>query len=98
MQLKKPIKSLKASMKEDKRYLLLSGQELKTQVEKSILEFVGVLGMSKTGLNWIKNGKDWAIIGVNREMLNQVQASFSVWSKKIEVTRVSGTLKGLKSK
>jgi len=89
------MKALKPSMREKKRYLLLEGDDLKKNVEKSILDFIGVFGFSKTGLEWIKQRANNAIICINREMVNQVRASFVVWNKKIEVKRVSGTLKGL---
>lgn len=90
------MKALRPSMKEKKRYLLIAGKELRKNVEKAILDFIGVWGMSKTGLEFIKDNKDSAIICVNREMINSVRAALCVWPKKIEVKRVSGTLKGLK--
>ena len=80
-------------MRENKRYLLVKGDV--NEIEKAIFDFIGVLGMSKVGLNWIKRGKESAVIGVNRESLNHVRASFVVWPKKIEVLKVSGTLRGL---
>jgi len=83
-------------MREKKRYLLVRGKNLKMNVEKAILDFIGVLGMSKTGLGWIKSGKDSAIISVNREALNEVRASFAVWPETIKVDKVSGTLKSLR--
>ncbi len=85
------MKALRPSMKENKRYLFLKGSNLKSNVEKSILEFIGVLGMSKCGLSWIKSN----IICINREMVDNVRASFAVSPEKIEVLKVSGTLKGL---
>jgi RNase P/RNase MRP subunit POP5 len=91
------MKALKPSMREKKRYLLLEGEDLKKNVEKSILDFIGVFGFSKTGLEWIKQRGDSAIICINREIVNQVRASFAVWPKKIEIKRVSGTLKALGS-
>ena len=81
------------SMRENKRYLLVSGQV--SDIEKAILEFIGVLGMSKTGLSWIKSGKNSAVICVNRESVNYVRASLVVWPEKIVVEKISGTLKGL---
>jgi RNase P/RNase MRP subunit POP5 len=92
------MKALRPSMKENKRYLLVEGEDLRKNIEKSILDFIGVLGFSKTGLEFIKTNKDSAIISVNREMLNSVRASICVWPKKMEVKMVSGTLKGLKDK
>lgn len=82
-------------MREKKRYLLVRGKNLKANVGKSILEFIGVLGMSKTNFSWIKSGKDSAIISVNREMVDNVRASLASYKDKMVVERVSGTLKGL---
>ncbi len=90
------MKSLRPTMREKKRYLLVNGSI--GEIEKAILDFIGVLGMSKTGFGWIKRDKDSAIISINREMVNEVRASFCVWPEKIEVQRVSGTLKGLRKK
>ncbi|MEK6830378.1 MAG: hypothetical protein AABY15_09765 [Nanoarchaeota archaeon] len=87
------MKSLKPSLRENKRYLLVKG-EVK-DIEKAILEFIGVLGMSKANLGWIKSGKEQAVISVNRDSLNSVRASFAAWHGKIRVEKVSGTLKGL---
>jgi len=91
------MKALKPSMKENKRYLLVKGENLKQNIEKSILEFIGILGMSKTTLSFIKTNKNSAIISINREMLNSVRACFCVYPEKISVEKVSGTLKKLKS-
>ena len=92
------MKALKPSMREKKRYLLVKGKNLKENVEKAILEFIGVLGMSKTALGFIKTGKDSAIISVNRGSVDHVRASLAVWPEKISVEKVSGTLKGLGTK
>ena len=90
------MKSLKPSMRENKRYLLVKGKDLKENVEKAILEFIGVLGMSKVGLGWIKTDTNSVVISVNREMVDSVRASFCVWSEKMTVEKISGTLKGLR--
>ena len=90
------MKPLKPSLREKKRYLLVKGHV--KDIENAILEFIGVLGMSKTGLGWIKSGKDSAVISVNRGALNEVRASFAAWHKNIAVERVSGTLKGLRKR
>ena len=90
------MKSLKPSMRENKRYLSVKGNV--EDIEKAILEFIGVLGMSKAGMSWIKKGKYSTIICINREAVNAVRASFAVWPKKLEVLKVSGTLKSLKNK
>lgn len=83
-------------MREKKRYLLVIGKNLKENVEKAILDFIGILGMSKAGLEWIKFSESSAIIAINRKSVEHVRASFAVCPEKIEVKRVSGTLKGLR--
>ncbi len=90
------MKPLKPSMKENKRYLLVKGGNLRENVEKAILEFVGVLGLSKCGLNFIKSDKNTVIISVNREAVDSVRASLAVYKEKMEVVKVSGTLRGLR--
>lgn len=92
------MKPLKPSMREKKRYLLVKGKNPKENIEKAIKDFIGVLGISKVGLGWIKTGKDSAIISINREMVDNVRASLAVWPEKMTVTKVSGTLKGLERK
>ena len=90
------MKPLKPSMRERKRYLLVSGKNLKENIPKAIKDFIGVLGMSKTSLSFIKSDENSAVISINREMLDAVRASLCVWPEKISVKRVSGTIKGLK--
>lgn len=92
------MKPLIPSHKENKRYLLVQGKDLKENIEKAILEFSGVLGLKKCGLSFISADltKNSAIICINRESVNLVRASLAVFPEKIEVLRVSGTLKGLK--
>ena len=87
------MKSLKPSMRENKRYLLVKGQT--EDIEKSILNFVGVLGLSKASLNFVRKEKNFCVISVNRESVNYVRASFAVWHRKIKVEKISGTIKGL---
>lgn len=87
------MKSLKPTMRENKRYLLVEGKI--RDIEKAIFEGIGVLGMSKVGFGWIKSDENRAIISINREMVDSVRACFVIWREKIEVKQVSGTLKGL---
>jgi len=92
------MKPLKPSMREKKRYLLVRGKNLRQNIEKAILDFIGVLGMSKTGLSFIKSEKDSVIICVNREAVDLIRASLVVFPEKIAVERVSGTIRGLNKK
>ena len=89
------MKSLIPSARENKRYLLVRGKDLKKNVEKAILEYVGVKGLAESGLNYIKSGKENTIISVNRKALHDVRASLCIFSEKMDVEKVSGTLKGL---
>jgi len=89
------MKALIPSHKENKRYLLVKGENLKENIEKAIFDFIGVFGMSKTGLSFIKTEKDSAIICINRESVEPVRASLCVWPEKMSIEKVSGTLKGL---
>ena len=90
------MKSLIPSHRENKRYLFIRGKSLKENLEKAILDFSGVLGLSKCGLSFIKTEKDSVIICINREAVDLLRASIAVYPEKMEVLKVSGTLKGLK--
>jgi len=85
MQRKKE-KNLKPSMRENKRYLLIDAS--KEEVEKAILDYLGILGYSKAGVSWMSN-----ILAVNRESLEKIRASLGLAG--IKVKRVSGNIKGL---
>ena len=85
-------------MREKKRYLFITGENLKENVEKAILDYIGVFGMSQTSPKWIKINKDSGILSVNRKSVDFVKASFIIFPKKLEVLKVSGTLKGLDKK
>ena len=89
------MKSLKPSMREKKRYLLVKGKDLDKNIEKAILDFIGVNGFSKCGFSFVKKGKSESVICINREMVDSVRASLCVFSEKVSVEKVSGTLKGL---
>lgn len=86
------MKPLKPSFREKKRYLLLSGKFTRKEAEKTIMRYIGVLGYSKASPMWI-SGK---ILAVNRKELEPVKASFTL-NKAINVAKVSGTLKSLRS-
>ncbi len=92
------MKPLKPSMRENKRYLLVKGKNLRENIEKAILEFIGGFGISKVGLGWIKTNANSIIISVNREMVDFVRASLCVYPEKMTVEKISGTLKGLRKK
>ncbi len=85
------MKPLIPSHREKRRYLLLGGKDLKKNVTAAIKEFIGVLGLSEASPVWIKDD----IISINRKSIDKVKASFAVFKEKIDVKKVSGTLRGL---
>jgi len=89
------MKALKPTMREKKRYLYLTGKDLKRNVPKAISDFIGQLGASEASVHFIEANENSAIISINREALEKVKASLALSKERIEVTKVSGTIKGL---
>jgi len=89
----KIMKSLIPSHREKKRYLLLSGKNLKKSVRFAMKDFLGTLGLSETSPIWISEN----ILSVNRNSVDKVKASFAVSKEKIDVLKVSGTLRSLRN-
>lgn len=90
------MKALIPSHKEDKRYLLVKGRDLKKNVQFAIKDYVGVLGLAKSVPNWISLEGDSGVLSINRKSLDEVRASLALSKNRIEVLKVSGTLKKLK--
>ncbi len=90
------MKALKPSARERKRYLLIKGENLKENIEKTIFDFIGILGASKAGLKYIKITSKTAVISINRKGLDLVRASFAISKENLKIEKVSGTLKSLK--
>lgn len=90
------MKPLKPSMKENKRYLLLTGKNLKNDVPKMIKDFIGILGLAKSAPKFIEIKGNKGILSINRKSLDYVKASFALHPEKLVVEKVSGTLKGLR--
>lgn len=88
------MKSLKPTMREKKRYLLVRGK--REGIYTAIKDFLGTAGMAKVSLSFIRIDTDKSIISINRETLDQVRAAICIWPEKMEVLRVSGSLKQLK--
>ena len=86
---RKKEKNLKPSMRENKRYLLIGGNMAKEEIEKAILDYVGILGWAKACPVFVSHN----ILAVNRQEVDKIKASLEL--AKIRVKRVSGTLKGL---
>ena len=87
----------KPSAKIHRRYLLLDAKS-KSQVEKVILEYIGVLGWAKASPVFVQDKSKKLILAVERKSLIDVRAAFEMSPEKISVLKVSGTLRGLSKK
>ena len=85
---------LKPSARDKRRYFLVKSTNAK--VKSAILEYVGVLGFTKSAYMKIetKDFPSWLVGSCLVKSLNDVRAALALAGIKIE--RVSGTLKGLK--
>jgi RNase P/RNase MRP subunit POP5 len=84
---------IKPSARTSKRYFLIKGN--KSVVEKAILDYIGILGWAKANPYFVKKTSEGLIWAVNRKEIGNVRGALAIASDKIEVLKVSGTLKGL---
>lgn len=84
---------LKPSARINRRYILVESSS-KDDIEKSILEYVGILGWAKMSPYIFEKNKK-LIVAVDRKELQNAVAAFAI-SKKIKVLGISGTIKSLK--
>ncbi|MBI2631531.1 hypothetical protein HYW75_00830 [Candidatus Pacearchaeota archaeon] len=87
---------LKSSMMRKNRYLLLDA-ESKESVEKAILDYIGILGWAKAAPFFVEEKGRNIILAIDRGSVNEVRGAFELSQHKINVKKVSGTLKGLKN-
>jgi len=91
------MKSIKPSHRERKRYLLIKGTDIsKGNIEKVILEFIGVLGYAESGVTFVKVNKTSVILAVNRDAVEKIRSSFLMSKKDLEIVKVSGSVKNVK--
>ncbi len=83
---------IKSSERLNRRYLLIEG--IKEEIEKTILDYIGILGWAKASPVFIDE-KGKVILAVERESLEDVRAAFAVGKDKIKVIKVSGMIDGL---
>jgi len=90
------MKIRKAVNRIKKRYLIVEARS-REDIDKSILEYIGILGVSKARPFFVKENKEKGefVISVNRKEIDNIRAAFEVSSRDIKIIRVSGTLKGL---
>jgi RNase P/RNase MRP subunit POP5 len=86
---------VKAIEKIHRRYLLLFGKDVsKDKIEKVILDYLGILGWAKAKPVWVSHVED-VVLAVERKSVNSVRSAFEICKEDIQVSKVSGTLKGL---
>jgi RNase P/RNase MRP subunit POP5 len=87
---------LKSSARAKKNYILLETSG-RTDVERAVLDYLGVLGWAKASPIFVEGGKKEGrlILAVNREEIEKIRAAFELSPKKIKIIKVSGTIKGL---
>ncbi|MAG26687.1 hypothetical protein CMI47_14190 [Candidatus Pacearchaeota archaeon] len=78
---------VKPSARIKRRYIRVVGS--KGAVEKAILDYIGILGWAKAKVVWVGTER----LAVSTKGLKDVLAALELG--KIEVKKVSGTLKGL---
>jgi len=84
---------IKPSAKIKRRYLIIDAKN-KKEVEKAILEYIGILGWAKASPVFVKT-KPKLILSIDRKEITNVRAAFEASPYKIKTVKVSGTLKGL---
>ena len=67
----------------------------KGKIEKAILDYIGILGFSKSAFMFIETPTKKIIGSCLRESLEDVRASLAF--ARIKIQKVSGTIKGLKN-
>ncbi len=86
---------IQSSARINRQYILFNTSS-KEEIEKILLDYLGVLGCSKASPIFIKSKKDKIILSVNREEVNNVRAAIELANSNIKILNVSGTLKSLK--
>lgn len=83
------------SEKIKRRYFLIKAIS-KEEVERAILDYLGILGWAKATPFFVKEDENEMILAIDRKAVNDVRAAFELSPANIKILRVSGTLKGLK--
>jgi len=90
METKKKLKLIPAQ-RDNRRYFFMNCED-KNKIEKAILDYIGVLGFSKSAFMFLEQN-DKLIGSCTREELEPVRSSL-VW-KGIKIQKASGTIAGL---
>jgi len=84
---------IKPSAKIKRRYVLINGT--KDDIEKAILDYIGILGWAQSSLVFVNSNKSESIISVEVKFLANVRAAIELSGLALKIRKVSGTLKGL---
>lgn len=87
----------KPSAKTHRRYLLLEAKN-KKEIETTILDYIGILGWAKAAPVFVKTESKNYVLAIERKSITEIRAAFEASEKNIKVLKVSGTLKGLRTK
>ena len=87
---------MRPTLREKRRYMLLEFNGRKEEVIRCVKEFLGDLGSAKANPEFVKSGKKWAVLKVERKFVDDVRASFVLSPFPIKVIKVSGTIKKIR--
>ena len=77
-----------------RRYLLIEAEN-KEVVERSLLDYIGLLGWAKAQPVSVSSSLG-LVLSIDRAWLSHARAAFVISTDKIKIKKVSGTLAGLK--
>mgnify|MGYP001588456183 CR=1 FL=1 len=80
-----------------KRVYILVEAKSRSDVEKAVLDYVGILGWAKASPIFVEGGKKEGrmVLAIDRGEINNVKAAFEASPLKIKTIKASGTIKGL---
>ena len=87
---------VKPSARIKRIYLLIEGGS-RSEIEKIILDYLGILGWAKASPIFVEGGRKEGriILAIDRGETNNVRAAFEASGSNIKVIRASGTIKGV---
>lgn len=88
---------LRSTLKEKRHYLViktirkLTDKEIKDQIDKAVLNFIGTLGYASSGLQYIKVSGQNVIISITTKYVDYVKTALTLYSN-MKCVGVSGTI------
>ena len=80
-----------------KRVYILLEAKSRSDVEKAVLDYIGILGWAKASPVFVDGGKKEGrmVLAIDRKEIVDVRAAFEASPLKIKTIKASGTIKGL---